>query len=225
MSIYQQNEATEFALRITALGFKVYLAERGTYGFITDDTGERVLSFQFTDGGSLGGNYGPPSKESGTGWRIDGTGPYDLKTAEQVRAALYATAPGWCGKGWKNYTTAEQELETYGASSGFQLVKEVGYRRGRNDYQNIAEEAANPDVGPVEVSAEEYWDMLECVPPIYVRGGFLVGEASCGHATGTVYAHYAERDGKYFAKYAIAGRPETYIKQMENDEQRKERLK
>ena len=83
---------------------------------------------------------------------------------------------------------------------------------GRTDYGNIAIEAANPDSAPIEVSADEFYDMLGCVPPIYVPGGFLVGEALT-HAAGgrIVYSHYAERDGRFFARYSIHGQPETYI--------------
>lgn len=115
---YRQTAADEFAARIKALGFRVFLAERGEYGFITDDEGSRVLSFSFTDGGNLGGNYGPASRESGTGWRMDET-PQSLTTAERVKRALYAHPPMWCGKGWKHLTTLEQYLAMYGTSSRY----------------------------------------------------------------------------------------------------------
>ena len=112
---YRQQAAREFADRIKALGFRVWLAERGTYGFISDDAGERVLSFSAEDSGSLGGNYGPPSRESGTGWRLD-QGPHDLRTAADVRKALTEYPPTFCGKGWRYLTTVAQHLESYGAS-------------------------------------------------------------------------------------------------------------
>lgn len=116
---YNVTAAHDFAQRIKALGFVVYLAKQRHYGFVTDDTGARALSFAFNGcEDALGGNYGPPSKESGTGWRMDQT-PQSLKTADDVRAALYATASRFCGKGWKNYTTAEQHLATYAKSSGY----------------------------------------------------------------------------------------------------------
>jgi hypothetical protein len=111
---------TAFADHIKSLGFTVYMATAAHYGFITDDTGSRVLSFNIRDG-SLGGNYGPPSRESGTGWRME-TRTWDLKTAEDVHRALYAEAPSFAGKGWKNYTTAAQHLKTYGASSRYALA-------------------------------------------------------------------------------------------------------
>lgn len=116
-----QNNALAFANRIKGLGFTVYLAKQGNYGFITDDTGSHVMCFSFTDGGSLSGNYGPPSRISGTGWRLEQE-PHDLQTAVDVRRALYASAPHWCGNGWKHYTTLQQHLAMYGASSQYVQV-------------------------------------------------------------------------------------------------------
>lgn len=120
---YRNQRAREFAAHIKALGFRVYIAKDGedAYGFISDDTGARVLSFSFNDGGSLGGNYGPPSTTSGTGWRMDAS-PSDLKTAANVRDALNAYPPLWCGKGWRHLTTVTQHLAMYGASSHYAEV-------------------------------------------------------------------------------------------------------
>ena len=117
----RKNDASTFAAFIKGLGLTVYLARDREYGFITDDTGSRVLSFSFTDGGSLHGNYGPPSTKSGTGWRLEQS-PNDLRTAEDVRRALYALAPGFCGDGWKHYTTVANHMKLYGDSSGFTQV-------------------------------------------------------------------------------------------------------
>lgn len=111
-------EVAAFATHITALGFIVYIAKSGQYGFITDDTAARVLSFSFTDSGSLIGNYGPPSLESGTGWRMDES-PRDLKTREQVREALYAPVPPFAGKGWRHLSTVQHYLAHYDKSSQF----------------------------------------------------------------------------------------------------------
>lgn len=112
------TEALEFAEFIKSLGFRVWLSRGRPYGFISDDTGKRVLSFSFNGGTSLGGNYGPPSRESGTGWVINRLAS-ELRTAEDVRTALYATPPVFCGKGWEYLTTVEQHLATYGASSRY----------------------------------------------------------------------------------------------------------
>lgn len=118
---YLVRMGVEFALHIKSLGFVVYLAGSNDYGFITDDSGERVLSFSMHDCGSLSGNYGPPSAQSGTGWRLEQS-PDMLRTAQDVKHALYAGAPNWAGKGWKNYTTAAQHLGTYAASSKYRRV-------------------------------------------------------------------------------------------------------
>lgn len=117
---YTQERAAQFAGFIRGLGFTVYMAKSGTYGFITDATESRVLSFSMTDGGSLSGNYGPPSRESGTGWRLE-QHPADLKTAEDVKKALYETPPPFCGRGWKKFTTVADHLKEYGPSSAYTI--------------------------------------------------------------------------------------------------------
>lgn len=118
---YVTDAAKEFAERIKGLGFKVYLAKKGTYGFITDDSAARVLSFSLNDNGSLGGNYRPPSSESGTGWRLDKT-LSDMRTVHDVREALYTHPPLFCGRGWKHLSTVAQYLAQYGSSSQFEEV-------------------------------------------------------------------------------------------------------
>lgn len=120
---YVKQAAQEFAQRIVAMGFTVYLADRGTHGIITDDAESRVMSFQF-DGvrSTLGGEYGPPSTTSGTGWQLS-VDPCDLLTANDVRKALYAVPPEWAGSGWKYFTTLAQHLATYDASSRYTRVQ------------------------------------------------------------------------------------------------------
>lgn len=117
------RQAVAFAKRIKALGFRVFLAENREYGFITNDDGSRVISFSFSFEPSLSGNYGPPSRESGTGWRLSRS-PESLRTVEDVEAAFAETPPAWCGKGWRYMTTLEQYLKAYGASSRFYELQE-----------------------------------------------------------------------------------------------------
>ncbi len=120
----RKQAAAHFAGLIRGFGFRVFLASSGDYGFVTDAEGSRVLSFSFTDGGSLSGNYGPPSHESGTGWRME-EHPDNLRSADDVRRALYAMPPSWAqrhGRGWKRMTTLAEHLQTYGASSGYTEV-------------------------------------------------------------------------------------------------------
>lgn len=116
-----QRYARDFAARITALGFVVYLAERGDYGFITDATESRVL--HFGSQGDLSGAYTPPSVHSGTGWRMEST-MGELQTAEDVRRVLYADAPRFAygprsEKGWQRYSTVADILALYGSSSRY----------------------------------------------------------------------------------------------------------
>ena len=85
------------------------------------------------------------------------------------------------------------------------------YQRGRCDYAAIRDEANDPATKPVEVPMDELEDMLGVVPPIWVPGGFLVGECLTGDARGDVFAHYAERGGKAYARYAVKGHRATYI--------------
>jgi len=87
----------------------------------------------------------------------------------------------------------------------------MAYQTGRNDYAAIRDEANDPYTLATPVSADELEEMLDCVPPIYVTGGFLVGECITGDERGAVYAHYAERDGQCYARYAVLGRDDTLI--------------
>jgi hypothetical protein len=54
----------------------------------------------------------------------------------------------------------------------------------------------------VEVSSDFYWEAMECVPPIYVQGGFMVGEALRHEADcRAVYAAFVEIGMRHFARY------------------------
>ena len=79
------RSGVEYAQQIKALGFRVWLAKSNTYGFISDDTGSRVLSWSTEDlSGALSGNYGPASRESGTGWKHEDFSMSALRTGESV---------------------------------------------------------------------------------------------------------------------------------------------
>lgn len=115
------NEVEEFAAKIKSWGFRIWFAERGYYGFISDDTLSRVLTFNLRDG-TLGNCYGPPSTESGTGWRLHGN-PWTLKNPDHVRELLYEyPTVRQCGNGWKYLTTVDQHLKMYGPSSRYREV-------------------------------------------------------------------------------------------------------
>ena len=82
---YRVRSGVEYAQQIKALGFRVWLAKSNTYGFISDDTGSRVLSWSTEDlSGALSGNYGPASRESGAGWKHEAFSMSALRTGESV---------------------------------------------------------------------------------------------------------------------------------------------
>lgn len=85
-------------------------------------------------------------------------------------------------------------------------VERDTYKRGRTDYAAIRELAHDLLQQGVRVTEYEFYEMLECVPPIYAEGvaGFLVGEALTSDSRGTVYAnYYVSRDGLHCARYHV----------------------
>lgn len=117
---------------------------------------------------------------------------------------------------WAPLAKLKECGDGYSLSAGVCILKTAAtmalrYRRGRSDYDVICNLANWTDAPIVEVTADEYDDMLGCVPPIYVDGGFLVGETLSGDERGPVYAHYAERDGKFYARYSNRNDPYTFI--------------
>lgn len=114
MATYKQQCALDFARHIKSLGYVVYMAESGTYGLISDDTGKRVLGFQYDLGGiSLHGYYAPTPR-SGTGWKFDDIP--QRPTPEQVAEWLSAPAPGWTGNRNPTYPTLAQAIKEWPAS-------------------------------------------------------------------------------------------------------------
>ena len=81
---------------------------------------------------------------------------------------------------------------------------------GTTDYMAIAN-AAIADRKPTQISADEYNYALNVLPPIYAGMGFLVSEATCSSRLGPVHSMYASVNGRYYAKYVVRGRAETYI--------------
>lgn len=80
------------------------------------------------------------------------------------------------------------------------------YKRGRSDYAAIRDLASDASQQPAIVDEDEFFDMMGCVPPLYVTGvpGFLVGEALTGDERGTVYANYYQsRDDLFCARYHV----------------------
>ena len=125
MAHYQKVRAEEFAKKVTKFGFKVYMAESGTYGIITDDKEDRVLYFQMTFGSlNLSGTY-KANRYCGTGWQItDDLGQYFDK--EYIKECLYMLAPRWVTTEPMKYSTLEEHLESYQASSKYKLFELKG---------------------------------------------------------------------------------------------------
>lgn len=113
---YKQELVRETALALTSYGFDVYLSKTGEHGFYTD--GVRIVSFGSPWNSSLDfcGNY-HPSRLSGTGWQI--TKDHGVPTKEEADRWIKENSPGWCKNPTSIYTTPEQHLKTYGASSGY----------------------------------------------------------------------------------------------------------
>ena len=106
----------ETAKAIKGAGFRVFLAERGTYGFFTDKDGSRVVSFQLDLlRTTFSGNYTTDTpRQTGTGWRIadNDSGNY----AEMFDACPPSWAVG--SSKWK-FTTLEKHTKTYQDSSKY----------------------------------------------------------------------------------------------------------
>ena len=113
---YNKKQIQEVATKIKEHGFDVYIAEKGTYGFYTDQSGERVCSFASDIVLSFSGNY-KGNIRTGSGWRQDTP---DLDSFEDLQSTLDCYAPRWATNGEKvDYTTLEQHLATYQKSSKF----------------------------------------------------------------------------------------------------------
>jgi hypothetical protein len=109
----------ELATEIHNQGFIVYLAHpdkrfEPTYGFYTDETGQRVVSFQVDCVYSYTGHY-EPSQGSGSGWSMRAP----MRCKDQLQKVLHARAPSWTGNENPEYTTLEQHLKRYGSSSRY----------------------------------------------------------------------------------------------------------
>lgn len=110
MSDYKRICIAELVAMIQNEGLRVFVAERATYGFYTDNTGKRVVSFQLDLSLTFSGNY--KSKSNGTGWRITDNIPDDFTKL------LYTNSPFE----FDNYTTLDEYLNMYQNSSKFTEV-------------------------------------------------------------------------------------------------------
>lgn len=100
-------EIITLAETLKEMGFIVYLSESQNYGIFTDDSGKRVVYFQYDrmEGYQFSGTY-KANRYCGTGWglRLKGFSESDFNKA------LYQVAPNWATQG---YTPNYQTLENY----------------------------------------------------------------------------------------------------------------
>lgn len=124
MTTAVQDQITDLAKRITAEGFRVFIAKRGTYGFYMDKDGAHVVTFAH-DLGSLkfAGTYVSDNPQrTGTGWGLD---------TDTFAKMLQAPAPSWAHQGakWRPQTLKEY-LAVYGSSSQYVEVNAFTLARG-----------------------------------------------------------------------------------------------
>lgn len=122
MAKYKKEIILEICKALKSYGYAVYISKTGEHGFYTD--GASVVSFggQWEFSADFSGNYGPPSRQCGTGWQI--AAEQCIPTEEQARAWLNALPPTWATNGANvRKTSPEQHLSTYGKSSGYVLFE------------------------------------------------------------------------------------------------------
>jgi len=121
MTIYDKQIIGDLASQLHDFGFRVFLAEKGTYGFYTNKEGSRVVSFESDLGNvSFGGNYRPLNLHEGrlvgTGWRMENVS----HDKAGFVGALNRNAPVWATQGIKvKYETLDDHLKLYGRSSNY----------------------------------------------------------------------------------------------------------
>jgi hypothetical protein len=85
------------------------------------------------------------------------------------------------------------------------------FKMGDNAYNEIAFWAMTPRSAATKVSEKLAHYMMDILPPIYVRGGFLICEALTDCAKGPVHAMFSKIDGQWYAKYVVLDDEDTYI--------------
>ena len=100
-------EIITLAETLKGLGFVVYLSESQNYGIFTDESGKRVVYFQYDrlGGYQFSGTY-KANRVCGTGWRLELKG----FSKDDFNKSLYQLAPSWVTQGYK---PAYQTLESY----------------------------------------------------------------------------------------------------------------
>ena len=115
---YDQKVTREEAQRIRNIGYRVFIAKGGTYGFYTDKKMEKVVSFCYDLGAIVySGNYkSNDGRRCGNGWR--------LSNEENYQSMYNALPPQWAvGNAPYKLKTVKQYLKEYQRSSKFKELK------------------------------------------------------------------------------------------------------
>jgi len=192
---HKQKLILSIAQSLRSYGFTVYVAKSGGYGFYTD--GVRCVSFggQWNWSVDFSGNY--LSESSGTGWQI--ATEKTCITEDAAKAYIKANAPRWATVENVRYTTHEQHLKTYGASSGYTVFEEGAQKLEWQPLWDAMD--ASPELW-IPTTEKMYWDMLECVPPRkQSRNAFLVGEPLRHNENGeAVHACFRQLGDEFHAR-------------------------
>lgn len=113
----ERETAMKFAYNVKRMGFRVFLSESEEYGFITDETESRVLSFGASYGMiKLSGVYQPNSGH-GSGWGI--AKELDvIQSKDFIQKCLYLPSPYASTK----LSTVKDYLNRYQSSSKFNKI-------------------------------------------------------------------------------------------------------
>lgn len=113
---YKVEAVKQLAQEIKAAGFRVFLAQSGTYGFYTNAEGSKVVCFQLDLGGfTYSGNYKTEQpRQTGTDWGL---------TGNSFENMFNQMPPQWATNGFSyKLTTLAQHLATYQASSKYSEI-------------------------------------------------------------------------------------------------------
>jgi hypothetical protein len=201
MSTYNEQQRAlimKFAIAAVERGYRAFVAERGTFGYFTNES--RVVSFQvnfYTI--KLSGCYLPSN--DGTGWRIS-----DDATEDDIDDALIMGAPEWASKS-PTYTTHKQYADFYQKSCKFtevtaldrikwlvdELERELFTTDGEDDYYLVVDlitKLANA-CHEYEGETEDWCYINDCghaTPEGYIVGAHWHGAEWHGGQSCPVYA-------------------------------------
>jgi len=90
--MHEKETILQFANELVDMGFTVYIAESGTYGFYTNSDQSRVISFGLSYGSVKLSHNCEPHEETGTGWTLALPQQWDY---DGFNAVLNSGLPYW----------------------------------------------------------------------------------------------------------------------------------